>query len=277
MTFYSQVDSRWGDVLLGYNTDASYNLRNFGCVVTAYGNMMVAVTGDEGYTPAMVNQWMVDQGGFLPGGGVFVWQVALGMGHVTAQGQSNDLGAVNKFLASEPNFAILEVRAGTRQHFVLAPYVDEIVDSEDGQVKSQATYPFVNAHLYTSLDPAPAQAPATSGALDTTVQVMVPLLNARPEPDTSQPPVAVAHYGSIHVTGWADGQQVTVGKSPYTRTDNVWLKTDAGHWIAQAGCSSNYGHPPARLTPLQKANLYGAEAYGTVAKLGTNLFIRRKK
>ncbi len=283
MTFYGQTDSRWGDVLLGYNTDASYNLRNFGCVVTAYANLLMAITGDIGYTPPMVNQWMVNQGGFLPGGGIFDWNVALGMGHVTLQGVSSDLGAVNTFLQQPPNFAILGVNPGANgqpRHFVLAPWVNKIVDSEDGQVKSQSTYPFVSAHLYTSLDPVPAAPapppPPTSGSLNATVKVMVPLLNARTAPTTDSDIVAVAHYGSIHVTGWANGQSVTVGKAPYTRTDNVWLKTDAGHFIAQAGTDANYGHVPARLTATQKVHLAASGSYGLLARMKNNLRSRKK-
>lgn len=257
--YYSQTDARWANTLLGYNTDSYYTIGRFGCLVAAWGNLMIASTGDEGYTPLMVNQWLKGNNGFLPGGGVFIWSQALNMGHVNSSGTSVDINYVNRFLEAEPNFAILEVSASGRQHFVFAPYVNEIIDSQDGKLKLMNTYPFVGAHLFTA-QALPTPAVPTSGALNAIVTITVPLLNARTEPTTTAPIAAQAHQGTIHVTSWIVGQQVTVGG----RTDNIWLQTDGGHWIAQAGCNSNYGHIPASLTPTQSAHLSAVTLVGGV-------------
>jgi hypothetical protein len=258
MVFYAQTDSRWSSHELGFNTDPAFSIGNYGCVITAVGNLMVATSGDEAYTPEDINNWGKANGGFVQGGGIWVWSAVQALGHVTAAGTTTDINAVNAFLQAEPNFAILEVRAGTRQHFVMAPYVNKIIDSEDGQLKSMSTFPFVSAHLYTAVSmPTPA-APPTSGPLDSTVTIRVPLLNARTEPNTSSAVVAQFHAGYAHTSGWTVGDTVTVGG----RTDNIWLKSDAGHWFAQAGCDSNFGHLPARLTPIQTAHLVASEATG---------------
>jgi len=261
MTWYGQTDSRWAKEELGYNTDPAYNIGTFGCLVTAWANLLVSVTADQSFTPEFINNWARANQGFLPEGGIFIWSQALNLGHVTGGGVTTDLNAVNQFLQSPPNFAILEVRAGAKQHFVLAPYVGKIVDSEDGRLKSMATYPFVAAHLYTAIAPAtptPPPPPPTSGALDATVTIRVPLLNARLEPNTSSDAVSQFHAGYAHTTWWTVGQNVTVGG----RTDNIWLKSDGGHWFAQAGTSANYGHLPARLTPLQTAHLVASQSAG---------------
>lgn len=271
MTWYSQQDSRWASHELGFNTDPAFSLGNYGCVITAVANLMVATSGNGSYTPDTINVWGRANGGFVQGGGIWIWSAVPALGHVVADSVTTDLNALNAFLEADANFAILEVRAGTRQHFVMAPYVDKIVDSEDGVLKSMSTYPFVAAHLYTATAlPTPA-APPTSGSLDATVTIRVPLLNARTEPNTSSAVEAQFHAGYAHTTGWTVGQTVTVGG----RTDNIWLKSDAGHWFAQAGCDSNFGHLPAALSPLQTAHLVASEAAGGL--LGSINKIMRKQ
>jgi hypothetical protein len=260
-TYYSQTDPRWANALLGYNTDSYYTIGRFGCLVAAWGNLMVACTGAEANTPINTNNWLKENNGFLPGGGVFIWSAALNMGHVNAAGTSVDINYVNDFLRTDANFAILEVSAGGRQHFVFAPYVDEIIDSQDGKLKSMSTYPFVGAHLFTAQN-LPTPVIPTSGTLDATVDIIVPLLNARTEPTTASPAVAQFHAGYAHITGWSVGQDVTVGG----RTDNVWLKSDNGHWFTQAGTDANFGHLPANLTSSQHAHLSAATFVSGVKK-----------
>ncbi len=274
MTWFSQTDPRWGAQELGYNTDPYYSIANFGCVVTSWANLLLASVAGDHATPADVNEWMHDHGGFQPGTGIFVWNVALGMEGVDAKGTTSDLAAVNNFLEAAPNFAILELRTSTgRQHFCLAPYVDKLVDSEDGVLKNQSTYTFINSHLYTARSlPAPTPAP-TSGALNATVNITVPYLNARTEPNTTSPVAAVFHQGYAHTTFWQVGQSVTVAG----RTDNIWLKSDAGHWFAQAGTDANYGHIPAKLKPTQQVHLAASEQAGSVMKALNNKLRRTKK
>lgn len=237
MTFNSQTDLRWSKELLGFNTDPNWNIGNQGCLVTAWGNLLIATTGNIDQTPSQINNWMKSNGGFVPGGGLFIFSTALGMGGVAYHGITNQVAALNTFLKDPPNFAIIEVRtASGSQHFVLGTAVNTIIDSEDGKQKALKTYPFVQAHLYTATAmpvqvETPAPAPVTSGPLNTTATINVPILNARTEPTTASPVAATAHAGTIHVNEWVTGESVTVNG----RTDNIWLRTDGGHFIAQAG------------------------------------------
>ncbi len=81
-------------------------------------------------------------------------------------------------------------------------------------------------------------APPTSGVLDNIVNVTVSKLNVRLQPN-SESPIASAYYkGAVHVKGWIVGEKVTIG----TKTDSIWLESDAGHWASQAGTDSNFGH-----------------------------------
>lgn len=153
MSFYAQTDNRWKNELLGFNTEQPYNLGNFGCLITAYGNMLIAITANQQYTPEWVNNWLKANNGFVAGGGIMYWTAPLALGHVTAQGTTTDLATVNNWLKSPPNYAILEVKnSAGGQHFVLGNLVNTIIDSEDGKQKPMGTYPFVQAHLYTAIE-----------------------------------------------------------------------------------------------------------------------------
>lgn len=246
---FSQQDARWAKELLGNNTDPSFNIGRYGCVVTAYANMLAAITGDMNYTPELINSWMKARGGFMPAGGLFIWNAALGMGHVTAHGTTTNLAMLNAYLQDPPNFAILEVRAGKGvQHFVMAPYVDKIIDSEDGLLKSMGTYPFISARLYRSTDtvvqaaPAPvaAPAPATSGSVTVTAR---PYLNLRTGPGTNFT-VGKGSDGKGHViyslppgavVGYVDAVPADAG-SP---VQGVFLKSKLGNYFLASG--TDYG------------------------------------
>lgn len=239
MQFFSQTNPAWNKQLLGYNTDPAFNIGNYGCLITAYGNMLMAATGESQYNPPFINQWMRDNNGFLPGGGIFIWSKAAGLSGAVAKGTSADFNAVKSFLLPEPNFAILEVRAGRNQHFVLANTASTIADSEDGNVKKINTYPFVAAHLFTATS-LPSANTHQITPINAVVTVNVDAVNARtwdqnahpggPTADGNCPVAATAHRGTIHVTGWVKGASVNVNG----RTDDTWLRTDAGHWFTQA-------------------------------------------
>lgn len=249
---FAQIDPRWFKQLLGNNTDQPFNLGNYGCVVTAYANMLVAITGDLSFTPEFVNNWMKAHGGFMPQGGLFIWNVALGLGHVEAHGTTTDLGALNAWLQDPLNFAVLEVRAKrTIQHFVMAPYVDKVVDSEDGLLKSMGTYPFINAHLYRSTDPiaqpaAPAAPPAAvpapaakTGSVTVTAQ---PYLNLRTGPGANFP-IGKGSDGNGHaIYSLPPGAVVeyvdAVPADPGSSAGGTWLKSKRGNYFAASG--TNY-------------------------------------
>lgn len=151
MSFYSQTDPRWKNILLGYNTEQPWNIGNYGCVCTSWANMLVAITGDQGYTPAMINAWMEGHQGFLPGGGIFIWGVALGMGHVEYVKDTTDINEVNVWVKDPPNYAVVSYNKGG--HYCLSNISGQIVDSEDGKVKGIGAYPFTSAKLYRSIEP----------------------------------------------------------------------------------------------------------------------------
>jgi len=62
---YSQRDSRWGNILLGYNTNLPYTIGNFGCLITCLANYV-------GKTPTEINNTLKANNGFVSGG-LFVW------------------------------------------------------------------------------------------------------------------------------------------------------------------------------------------------------------
>lgn len=139
----SQRDPRWGAMLLGYNTLSKYNIYNYGCLITTFGNYI-------GKDPAEVNQILKDNGGFTAGAGNFIWgkSTALGLkqtyispwyeGEVTPQGITK---LKETIVAGFP--CVMEVdfnpaTQGEEQHFVLGAGIDEqgnilVVDPWEGQ------------------------------------------------------------------------------------------------------------------------------------------------
>lgn len=67
----SQQDSRWGSVLLGNNTEAIYNLANYGCLITCF-SMACCYYGFD-TNPLELNERLKENGGFTKGGGNYVW------------------------------------------------------------------------------------------------------------------------------------------------------------------------------------------------------------
>lgn len=66
---YSQKDTRWGNILLGFNTNSTYNLYNYGCLVTCWA--MICQYYGKNINPAELNQKLKDLGngvGFTGGG-----------------------------------------------------------------------------------------------------------------------------------------------------------------------------------------------------------------
>lgn len=157
---YAQTDPRWANQLLGFNTSRPYTIGNYGCVVTAIGNLLRAITGNAMYSPEYINTWGKANGGFALGGGLAKWDAYLNLGSFTAHGQTSSLEEVNKWLQVDENFAIVEFQLPGTQHYCLAPYIGMIIDSEDGNLKPMGTYPFLMARLYTASVPAPVAPPA---------------------------------------------------------------------------------------------------------------------
>lgn len=66
MKLYSQRDSKWASILLGYNKSQPYTIGNYGCLITSFGMYI-----DK--TPDVVNQILKDNNGFVAGTGNFIW------------------------------------------------------------------------------------------------------------------------------------------------------------------------------------------------------------
>lgn len=142
---FSQRDSRWGSIMLGYNTELPYNLYNYGCLITSLGNY-ISKQPDE------VNQILKDNGGFVQGGN-FVWSkctvLGLNQTYVSTRCQSVSLYTteVDKLIGflQDGYPALCEVDFNPaddpeQMHFVLAVGYTEgeifIVDPWEGQLET---------------------------------------------------------------------------------------------------------------------------------------------
>lgn len=67
---YSQYDSRWGSILLGFNTEYQYNIYNYGCLLCCLS--MVGAYYSEDLNPKELNEELKKVGGFTNGGD-YVW------------------------------------------------------------------------------------------------------------------------------------------------------------------------------------------------------------
>jgi len=81
----SQRDSRWASVLLGYNTNAVYNIGNYGCLITCFANYL-------GKTPIEINDILKANQGFEKDSGNFIWlkSTVLGLTEVYSSPRYDD-------------------------------------------------------------------------------------------------------------------------------------------------------------------------------------------
>jgi len=71
---YSQSDTRWANLLLGFNTDPQYNFYNYACLITCLTNICRYFGYDD--TPVTINQKLINLGvnvGFSVGSALYVW------------------------------------------------------------------------------------------------------------------------------------------------------------------------------------------------------------
>lgn len=180
---FSQRDPKWANLELGYNTDPYYNIYHFGCAVDAAANILLWVTGDWGWNPQRVNQWLKDSAGYAPGGGLIIWgKLAdlLRQYDIEYHGFTTNLAATNGWLVPENNFAIAQLKGpGFPMHFSAMPYVGMIADSWDARLKKIGAYTYVGAHLYSRIvhAPAPVQPPAPEPA-----SIQAPVVAPAPDP-----------------------------------------------------------------------------------------------
>lgn len=220
MQYFAQTDPRWAGKVFG--TGGGPNIGIAGCAITADGNLQIATSGNEQYTPDWMDGWLKANGGYAEGD-LLVWGTVPNLGHVRAAGVAGDVGSLNQFLAAEPNFAIVQFQVGNHLHFCLATAQNTIIDSEDGRQKPLSTYHFVMAHLYTRIAaapsnapvpvPAPAPAPAPVATPEGTFNIVVPIpgYTTAALAASRTNAAATVHPGNYHVFNQADGMvNVTV-------------------------------------------------------------------
>lgn len=161
-TYYGQDNPQWANQT--YGTDGN-TIGDSGCAITADGNLQIAVTGNQQFTPPWIDNWLKDNSGYA-NGDELVWGTVANLGNVTAHGTVSTVTELNTFLQADPNYAIVQFSVGDHLHFCLANAVNTIIDSEDGKEKPLSTYAFMMAHLYTAVTKAtpPAPTPAPSAA-----------------------------------------------------------------------------------------------------------------
>lgn len=67
---FSQQDSRWGSVMLGFNNTHPYNIHNYGCLITCLA--MVVSYYVKAVDPITINEGLKDKNKFVSGG-LYVW------------------------------------------------------------------------------------------------------------------------------------------------------------------------------------------------------------
>lgn len=67
---YSQQDTRWGNLMLGFNTSYPYNIFNYGCLLVSQS--MICTYYGYTITPDKLNTSLKSEDGFVSGG-LYVW------------------------------------------------------------------------------------------------------------------------------------------------------------------------------------------------------------
>jgi hypothetical protein len=188
-----------------------------------------------------MNDWLKANDGFVAGGGILIWPSILKLGGFTYQGTAGSLAAVKSFLAADPNFAIMGVSSDS--HFVLATEVNQIVDSEDGNVETITYYPFSSAHLYTATSlPAAAPVDAVQSPKSGTVTITAsPSLNLRTGPGTTFPLGTGKDDAGNTIHTLPHGavvEYVNVVQGQSVNGDLSWLVSDRGNFFSASG--TNY-------------------------------------
>lgn len=142
----SQRDSRWGSILLGYNTVLPYNIYNYGCLITSLANYV-----DK--QPDQVNQILKDNAGFQEKNGNFIWgkSTVLGLNQVYMSPRcqaipfyATEVVKLREYLKSgKPALCEVDFNPATdeyQMHYVLAVgYTDTeiiVVDPWEGQYEN---------------------------------------------------------------------------------------------------------------------------------------------
>lgn len=137
-TIYNQKDSKWKDILLGYNTNKAYTIGQYGCLLAVIATYCTN-TGNK-ITPKELNEKIKKVGGYVANTGLFVWN-SLGQifpeyslekvspRYADVEVPKAELDNIKSFI-KEGYFLILEVdfdpaSTGQQMHFVACSGLDE--------------------------------------------------------------------------------------------------------------------------------------------------------
>lgn len=160
----SQRDPQWANVLLGWNTDPTFDLGNYGCLVTSMANYCWAIDPSNLTTsnPGLLNEALKRNGGFVQGGGDIIWS---GFNQaidtdILAQGVTSDIHALADWLNGDNHYALIQVTGSHGgfyfpEHWLMGYGVTEGTGAPDAldpwfgdACEVQGRYTFVLAHLY---------------------------------------------------------------------------------------------------------------------------------
>jgi len=152
----SQRDNRWGSILLGNNSLSQFNIYNYGCLITCFGNYI-------GETPQSVNS---HKEMFTNGGGDFIWgkSTAIGLNNTYTSPRFEDAVPSSEVVKmkgyidqGKPLIMEVDFNPSTiseEQHYVLVIGYDDsgefiILDPWTGSVVSLGVYGGVSRAMYT--------------------------------------------------------------------------------------------------------------------------------
>ena len=118
-----QGDARWANIVLGYNSEAKYNIGLVGCNVTAFAMAKNAFGGS--LTPADVNTIFSNLGVYTPNSGFIQMNSAakaLGLEYLIENGTIHNPDIQGHISQGYPAIAH---RPGSNEHFVMIKRIDE--------------------------------------------------------------------------------------------------------------------------------------------------------
>ena len=148
----SQRDSRWGSIMLGWNTALPYNIYNYGCLITSLANYIDKQPDEVNVLIKNGDKWTVNSG-FTQGSGNFIWPksplVGLSETYLSPRCQAvpfyaTEIAKLREFIKSgKPALCEVDFNPADdpeQMHFVLAVgYTDTeiiVVDPWEGQYET---------------------------------------------------------------------------------------------------------------------------------------------
>lgn len=119
-----QRDSRWANILLGYNIDPKYNIGNYGCLITSFSMYFSSYGKDE--NPATVNELLKQNKGYAPDSGNLIWSA------IPRVFGLNDVYQSPTYTGPVTDQGLTKMRSFLDQGFPLVTHIDfNPADSDD--------------------------------------------------------------------------------------------------------------------------------------------------